>query len=159
MKLRVRDVVRIESPSITRRDLWTTSKASRYYSGTIPAGGESTIINITGRGKVKGYILCTSGVSPANVEVTMIIDGETIFTLFMSGIIGVFNPNIASVNVPNYAKPIALLTVDTTNNVYAFSWTTTISFEKSFSIKIKNCDSENDLEYSLPIHIEEEVGG
>jgi len=150
-------MVRVESPGITRRDLWTTSKDSRYYSGTIPADSESTIINITGRGKVKGYILRTSNVAPASVEITMTIDAETTFTLFMSGVIGIFNPYIANVNVPCYAKPIALLTVDTGNDVYAFSWTTTISFNSGFSIKIRNYDTANDLDYALLIHVEEEV--
>ena len=125
-----------------------SSSVIELESDSLNAGDSAIVVNISNKkGKMHGFNCEWDGVSPAYFWIKIEVDGTTIIDLSGAGILNV----LGSSPPPDFGggKPLAMIKYDSTNNIYAFSWTAPISFKKSLKITIKNVHTTDSMNYAF----------
>ena len=119
--------------SLTKKETEKTSSVS-YTGGYTAAAGESvTLLNVTGRGRLKAMAIYMNGLLSSDIKITIIVDGTTIWDWELNYITSFFAPTTGV-----YNKPFVMQLIDDTNKKYILIITAELAFSSSLQVKLTN---------------------
>jgi len=125
---------------LTREEIERFTTLFETHALVLPPGESVNLLNISGRGVLKGVTLHFRNVYEDKIHVSLTVDGNNLFGGSLTDIMD----SIGYV-VGEGLKPVVIGKYDGTNKVYVVSIVTEIEFKSQLLLKVTNNDTSTNL--------------